>query len=447
MTSEAPRSFYKRSPARDNDEPFAGDVIGDRAEIAKRLTTCVDGFTDGCVFAIDGPWGSGKTWFGKSWQRSLEAQDHRVARLDAFGSDYAEDPYVLIASCIGNLAKSGESQLKDELKRSAVAVGRALLPGLGKAALTIIVEKTVGSNAAEHLKDAIKGARDDEGDAIEQYVKDKFDRHDRQSQAVETFRTSLTAFTKIQSKPVVFIIDELDRCRPDFAVRLVERIKHFFDVPNLVFVLLLNRSQLEAAIRGIYGQSIDANAYLSKFIQFFVTLSTPATSGEQGIGFAKAYCNELEKRYSHPNNDKTRCFVNNLAALAPIFNLTFRDLERGFILFGIADVQSPGRMALLAYLIALKLRDPDLFHQIAAGDEAAHTAAIGTLAAALTGNTEVQYLTALINMHKYRNNTNTQLSPEARTDIRNLVGDGEPSQTINATIARLAKKIDLLVSN
>jgi len=59
-------------------------------------------------------------------------------------------------------------------------------------------------------------------------------------------------------------VDELDRCRPDFALGLLERIKHLFDVEGIAFVLLVNRSQIEGYIRTVYGNA-DAEAYLLKF--------------------------------------------------------------------------------------------------------------------------------------------------------------------------------------
>ena len=64
----------------------------------------------------------------------------------------------------------------------------------------------------------------------------------------------------------------MDRCKPNFAVSLIERIKHYFDVPNVVFILLLNKEQLENAIKGVYGINTDATKYLDKFINFYFNL-------------------------------------------------------------------------------------------------------------------------------------------------------------------------------
>jgi len=71
---------------------------------------------------------------------------------------------------------------------------------------------------------------------------------------------------------VVFVIDELDRCRPDYALAMLEVIKNFFTVPHLHFVLGVNLAALEAIVRTRYGKKIGARTYLGKFIQVKLTL-------------------------------------------------------------------------------------------------------------------------------------------------------------------------------
>ena len=70
---------------------------------------------------------------------------------------------------------------------------------------------------------------------------------------------------------MVFIIDELDRCRPTFAIELLERVKHIFDIPNMVFVLGINRDEICKSFQSIYGD-IDATVYLQRFFDMEFTL-------------------------------------------------------------------------------------------------------------------------------------------------------------------------------
>ena len=78
-------------------------------------------------------------------------------------------------------------------------------------------------------------------------------------------------------RPLVFFIDELDRCRPSFAIELLERVKHLFDVKNIVFVLSIDKKQLEAITAAVYGERIDALEYLRRFIDLDFYLPLPHT--------------------------------------------------------------------------------------------------------------------------------------------------------------------------
>jgi hypothetical protein len=83
-------------------------------------------------------------------------------------------------------------------------------------------------------------------------------------------------FNNSNGKPLIFIIDELDRCRPDYAVSILEQIKHFFSVPNIVFVLSIDKQQLGNAIKGVYGsENINAEEYLRRFIDIEYSIPEP----------------------------------------------------------------------------------------------------------------------------------------------------------------------------
>lgn len=73
-------------------------------------------------------------------------------------------------------------------------------------------------------------------------------------------------------KPIILFIDELDRCRPDYAVDMLEVIKHVFDVENVKVVLVTNTKQLRAAINHRYGAEVDAQKYLDKFLKYSFVL-------------------------------------------------------------------------------------------------------------------------------------------------------------------------------
>jgi len=90
------------------------------------------------------------------------------------------------------------------------------------------------------------------------------------------FDDFISCKTKIKSKlkkscskkPQIFIIDELDRCKPSFAIDTLEIIKHFFDVENCIFIVSVDKLQLEESAKTIFGQEMDSEKYFSKFFDY-----------------------------------------------------------------------------------------------------------------------------------------------------------------------------------
>ncbi len=91
-------------------------------------------------------------------------------------------------------------------------------------------------------------------------TKDLFD--DSQQQEIEKLKK---AFKTIDKK-IIFFIDELDRCRPDYAITTLEIIKHLFDESNIVFVLATDDNRLQSSVNSVYGSEIADEDYLRKFI-------------------------------------------------------------------------------------------------------------------------------------------------------------------------------------
>lgn len=74
---------------------------------------------------------------------------------------------------------------------------------------------------------------------------------------------------------LVIFVDELDRCRPNFAIKVLERIEHYFVNDRITFVFSMNIEQLQHTIKAFYGNDFDACRYLDRF--FDIRLSLPTT--------------------------------------------------------------------------------------------------------------------------------------------------------------------------
>lgn len=367
------------SPPRmllDENKPFDGDLFK-RKELAKQLTGYIDRLRDGTVLAIDAPWGEGKSWFGRNWAASLNTQEYRVIYLDAFQQDYVEDPFLLIASEI-NEAIGSDDSAGEELKQKAAKVMKAILPISTKVLINIAGRLALGTiDASKEIDDAIQSAGNNAADAAQKWLEDKIEDHAKEKESLESFKKSLQEFCESQNKPVVFFIDELDRCRPNFAVKLIERLKHFFDVPNLVFVLLLNRDQLEKAIKGVYGSETDAATYLGKFIHMHLKLPKNAVASNDQENANWSYLQKLVDHYKFERSQELDHFISSLSVFASIMKMSLRDLEKGMALLALNGVENSA--VYLAWPVSLKLRHPDIFNGLLNDDIDSHKDAIELL--------------------------------------------------------------------
>lgn len=90
-------------------------------------------------------------------------------------------------------------------------------------------------------------------------------------EAIETVRNGIKEIAKDQT--VVIIVDELDRCLPTYAIKVLERIHHIFNgLENVVVIIAMEKKQIENSLHQIYGEGMDVDQYLKKFISFSVKL-------------------------------------------------------------------------------------------------------------------------------------------------------------------------------
>ena len=224
-------------PNVDAEHPWADDVL-DREEIAKRLTSIVRGQEAPFVISLDGRWGTGKTFLLKRWAQDLRNQDPKWQAIyyNAWEDDFSDDPLLAI---IGQLSEHfGEGMIEQ------------IAAGVARAAGRILVHRVTGVSVDELTPESLL---------------DSYHEQWKTKTAVKERLTELGAKVREDTgQPLVFIIDELDRCRPTFAIELLERVKHIFDVPNIVFVFGINRDELVKSLQSVYGE-IDAGTYLRRF--------------------------------------------------------------------------------------------------------------------------------------------------------------------------------------
>lgn len=267
-------------------EPFADDHWG-RKQFAEHLTGYVGRMKVGATIAIDAEWGAGKTWFVQHWKQHLIKEGHDVAYIDAFANDHIDDPFLLIATEIANqVGKQGGADLRSK----AEDLWHYMLPILPKLIFAGASTLMGYGLLAQCVSDLVKATTEGAGDfgkalteSVQERVKEKLEEqvknHEADKQTLDAFKNQLRTVASELNKPLVFIIDELDRCKPEFSIRLIERIKHFFEIPNIVFVLAIHKKQLCESIDSYYGFKSE-NQYLEKFIDFSFKLSIESNHEE-----------------------------------------------------------------------------------------------------------------------------------------------------------------------
>ncbi|MEL1248378.1 KAP family P-loop NTPase fold protein [Flavobacterium helocola] len=250
------------------ENPF-GKCQLDRKKYADVLTNIVSTYADGFVLAINNKWGTGKTTFIRMWNQDLKDNGFQTVLFNAWENDFENNALTALMGELKTLTKKDvvNPNFENALKNAAIFT-KNLAPVLVKA----VVKKYVG----ETYEDIAEGVGKSLGDIFEKDVNE----YANKKKSIKEFRESLSKFIADtwKDKPVIFIIDELDRCRPDYAVSILEQIKHFFSIPNIVFVLSIDKEQLGHAVRGVYGSEfIDADEYLRRFIDIEYSIPEPDT--------------------------------------------------------------------------------------------------------------------------------------------------------------------------
>ena len=339
------------------EQPWQDDAL-DRKQLAERLTKLIRNEQEPFIISIDGHWGSGKTFLLKRWQRDLERDGFRAIYYNAWEDDFCDDPLLAI---IGQLSEHFKESKFKKLARKA-----------GQFAVQVIKQSVIAE--ASRLSGFNLGAvlsRLAGRDLLQAYL----DQRESKDRLKEQLTQLSAAVAKETQRPLVFIIDELDRCRPTFAIELLERVKHIFDVPGLVFVFGVNRAEICKSLQSVYGE-IDADLYLHRF--FDMEFSLPVTN-------TAPYCRKLmykyrlEEQFGALNGNtyykKNSAEYNRLAqgfpSLCVRLALSLREIDYGvrFIALTARTLEEGQDMypTLLAFLIALKLKDLTLYRQFVRG--------------------------------------------------------------------------------
>lgn len=346
----------------DNDQPL--DLLN-RREFGQRLTEVVDRFEQPLVIALDGAWGSGKSHFLKLWAGGHKLElggQAEVIYFDAFEHDYLDDPLV---SLIGRLAKDVAPAKFSEAALKKVKTAAAPLLKLS-ARVAIAVATSGASEFVGAVGDAALAAV---GRTADEKIDAFWAQESGRLAAMQQFRDALEALTLTPAgtpQKIVFIIDELDRCRPDYALNLLEIIKHFFAVPNVHFVLGVNLTALGNSVKARYGQGVDAHKYLQKFVMLTMTLPE-MVQDRQDLSVAKDYFHKVAAQFI-ASQPRIELLDEHLAPFFGSGSVNIRDIQRILSVTALLPVDSQhigfGYRSLLIGAAILKVLEPEAYRKL-----------------------------------------------------------------------------------
>lgn len=279
------------------------------------------------VLNINSNWGGGKTFFLERFGKQLKENGYIVCHINAWVSDYTDDPLIPVMSAIDKslvdlLPKSEDgSKIIKQIRSNIAPLLSAVVRGVGKRMAKKWLDEGVDevvnifsgtssidgnevapvsdnqgadtttstrekSDSDSTVEAALGEAISDGVNTLDGMAKTLIDNYLKTDQSLKAFKNGLGQAIKAvdavgggNHSPFFILVDELDRCRPDYAIAMLERIKHLFEVENIVFVLATDTTQLQHSITAVYGSEFDSQRYLHRFIDQTYTLSNPTMKG------------------------------------------------------------------------------------------------------------------------------------------------------------------------
>lgn len=265
----------------------------------------------GCCFAIEGGWGIGKTFVIKEIEERLKVIQSEETNTDRYfvfhyncwQHDYYEEPAVAIISAMIASIKENTAFFGKDIDNT-IKAGYELAKEKFKEIAGLYIENKIGINLIS-LADKIKDEQDEMEDA-----ENEFDEMFNFSQTIEKVRKKLQEIAA--ERTIVLFVDELDRCIPQYAIKVLERLHHiFYGLDNVVVIMAIDRKQLEHSVEEMFGtrkddSSIDVEKYLKKFIDFSMTLDNGVIN-ESYWGKYKTYIDKF--KVSDGNDAEKACCI------------------------------------------------------------------------------------------------------------------------------------------
>ena len=329
--------------------------------------------SESLVVSLNAPFGAGKTTFLQMWiadlkKRRLEGSAVPIVlSVNAWEDDFCGEPlFSLVCGLIRAIEEAGlyEAEQVQRLREAAKDVGWFIL-GISNS----VVSKFTGidvlgaGDLAETRKKTRQPPRPD-------YLKV----FEEKSASLKALKTQLKAIFGGDSPKAFIILDELDRCRPDYAIHYLETIKHVFDIHGLVFVVAMDYDQMASSARSLFGRDLCVDEYFRKFIQRSFSLPPPDAQGVASIVdfYMGIYLEVKGKRASRMNLASAK---KNISDLIKATKMVPRQIQELFRMLGHVMGTIPGKSgeafwsvsAATIFIAMLQITNRTLYHNLGRG--------------------------------------------------------------------------------
>ena len=323
------------------DDIFKNDRLG--------LETAIQGRTQALLerspqaIAIDGRWGTGKSTFLALWDAYLRREGVKVVRFNAWKSSGADPFDALTREILRQVEVPAPEQKVPHKQLAWLIARRANLAAMGVKLVSILQP-----DYAEVSQAAAAGIQS----AANALVSETDELPDPKIESPDDIASLLSCAAKAWSdRPVVVMVDELDRCSPEYAVEFLQLLEHVFHAEHVVFVVAINRPELQHSIKSFYGQGFNAEGYLERFFDDIFGLPTSRRSE-----YIKT---SVELKISSN--------VSNALLFLEASDLSLREIDKAVQVLGSVAENRPKSAYTLVNLWIARTLAPDPFRQFLSG--------------------------------------------------------------------------------
>lgn len=256
----------------DQQSVWAGDLLT-RHRLSASVRKVVTSMTSGGAFGIDAPFGHGKTFFVSGFAAELKKDGYPVVYFDAWKADLTAHPlFLFVSEVLAQLATQGISIA--EKPDVAARVGK-LASAVARIGLKTVLR--AGDRDLDELVDPFVAEVDRLDFAKRGTAAEALSLAGEVEEAKNAFSAAVEALIVEPQKklPLLVVVDELDRVRPDFAIDFLEAIKFVFSTQHVVFCVSVDRRNLIASLKARFGERYDVDQYLARLFSFWVQLQNP----------------------------------------------------------------------------------------------------------------------------------------------------------------------------